>query len=220
MNGAHDLGGTMGFGPVVPEAQDAPHYRGDWERRTMAITLACAMLGRWSIDESRHVRENRPPALYLTSPYYRIWLDALERLLVGHGIVGDDELDAGRSLRPGDDGVGPVSPDRVAAALRRGAPADRTPDTAAAFEVGQSVRARNVHPTGHTRLPRYVRGRRGVVELVHGAHVLPDRNAHRLGESPEWLYTVRFTGTELWGEGSDPTIEVSVDAWESYLEPA
>jgi nitrile hydratase len=113
-----------------------------------------------------------------------------------------------------------VSPDRVAVALRRGAPADRTPPGSAAFAVGQTVRARNVHPVGHTRLPRYVRGRRGVVELVHGAHVLPDRNAHRLGESPEWLYTVRFSGTELWGRDSDPTVEVSVDAWESYLEPA
>ena len=220
MNGAHDLGGTMGFGPVVPEPQDAPHYRGDWERRTMALTLACAMLGRWSLDESRHVREDRPPPLYLASPYYQIWLDALEALLVGHGVVGDDELEAGRSLRPGEDGIGSVSPDRAVAVLDRGAPADRTPRGPAAFTVGQPVRARNVHPAGHTRLPRYVRGHRGVVELVHGAHVLPDRNAHGLGESPEWLYTVRFSGTELWGEDSDPTVEVSVDAWESYLEPA
>ncbi len=219
MNGAHDLGGTMGFGAVVPEAQDAPHYGSDWERRTMALTLACAILGRWSIDESRHVREDRPPALYLTSPYYRIWFDALEALLVGHGIVGDDELQAGRSLRPGADGVGPVSPDRAAVALRRGAPVDREPQGPAAFAVGQAVRARNVHPTGHTRLPRYARGKRGVIHAVRGCYVFPDTHAHGQGEQPQPMYTVCFEGDELWGPSSEPRERVYIDLWESYLEP-
>ena len=79
---------------------------------------------------------------------------------------------------------------------------------------------RNIHPTGHTRLPRYARGKRGVVERVHGVHVFADASAHGEGENPQWLYTVRFAGPELWGEGSDPTLAVSIDAWESYLEPA
>jgi nitrile hydratase len=77
-----------------------------------------------------------------------------------------------------------------------------------------------MHPEGHTRLPRYARGKRGVVELVHGAHVFPDTNAHAMGENPQWLYTIRFTGPELWGEGADPALSVSVDAWESYLDAA
>ncbi|RZT85896.1 nitrile hydratase [Pseudonocardia sediminis] len=219
MNGAHDLGGTMGFGEVVPEV-DEPVFHTDWERRAMAVTLAGAMLGRWTLDESRHVRENRPPATYLTSAYYRIWLDALESLLVAHGLVGADELADGRAHRPGDDGVTAVSPGTVTRVLARGAPTERRAEGTPAFAVGQAVRARNIHPGGHTRLPRYVRGHRGTVELVHGAHVLPDTNAHGGGENPEWLYTVRFAGTELWGEAADPSVEVSVDAWESYLEPA
>lgn len=219
MNGAHDLGGTMGFGPVEPEPEGVV-FHSDWERRAMAVTLAGGMLGRWSLDESRHVREARPPALYLTSAYYRIWLDALESLLVAHGLVGPDELARGRALHPGPDDVGTVSPETVAGALRRGAPTERPADTAPAYTPGQAVRARNIHPTGHTRLPRYVRGHRGTVELVHGAHVFPDSNAHRRGENPEWLYTVRFGGRELWGEAADPSVEVSVDAWESYLELA
>lgn len=222
MNGAHDLGGTMGFGPIEPEPErpDGPVFHGGWERRAMAITLAGAMLGRWSIDESRRVREDRPPALYLSSPYYRIWLDALESLLVAHGLVGPDELAQGRALRPATPGVRPVSPGTVDTALRRGAPTLRQAVAAPAYAPGQAVRARNVHPRGHTRLPRYVRGHRGTVELVHGAHVLPDSNAHGRGENPEWLYTVRFDGRELWGDDAESSLEVSVDAWESYLEPA
>ncbi|MBW0106011.1 nitrile hydratase subunit beta [Pseudonocardia sp. KRD291] len=219
MNGAHDLGGTMGFGEVVPEV-DEPVFHSDWERRTMAVTLAGAMLGRWSLDESRHVRENRPPATYLTSTYYRIWLDALESLLLAHGLVDADELAGGRARHPGADGVPTVSPDTVARVLSRGAPTERATHGSPGFEVGQAVRARNIHPAGHTRLPRYVRGHRGTVELVHGVHVLPDTNAHGGGENPEWLYTVRFAGTELWGEAADASVEISVDAWESYLEPA
>lgn len=219
MNGAHDLGGTMGFGEIAPEV-DEPVFHSDWERRAMAVTLAGAMLGRWSLDESRHVRENRPPATYLTSPYYRIWLDALESLLLAHGLVDADELAGGRARRAGAPGVATVSPDAVTRVLRRGAPTARATARAPMFAVGQAVRARNIHPTGHTRLPRYVRGHRGTVELVHGAHVLPDTNAHGRGENPEWLYTVSFAGTELWGEAADASVAVSVDAWESYLEPA
>lgn len=219
MNGAHDLGGTMGFGEVVPEV-DEPVFHSDWERRAMAVTLAGAMLGQWSLDESRHVREDRPPATYLTSAYYRIWLDALESLLLAHGLVDADELADGRVHRAGAPGVTTVSPDTVTRVLRRGAPTGRRTCATPAFAVGQTVRARNIHPAGHTRLPRYVRGHRGTVELVHGAHVMPDTNAHGRGENPEWLYTVRFAGTELWGEAADASVEVSVDAWESYLEPA
>lgn len=219
MNGAHDLGGTMGLGEVVPEPEGTV-FHSDWERRAMAVTLAGAMLGRWSLDESRHVRENRPPALYLTSPYYRIWLDALESLLVAHGLVDAEELAEGRARGAGDPDVTAVSTDTVARALDRGTPTERSVDSGPAYAVGQSVRARNIHPAGHTRLPRYVRGHRGTVELVHGAHVFPDSNAHGRGENPEWLYTVRFTGPELWGGAADATVEISVDAWESYLEPA
>jgi len=97
---------------------------------------------------------------------------------------------------------------------------DRTPQAAAKFKPGDKVRAKNIHPTTHTRLPRYVRGHVGVIERDHGCHVFPDSAAMELSENPQWLYTVVFDGTELWGADADPTVKVSIDAFEPYLEPA
>ncbi|MBN9735967.1 Cobalt-containing nitrile hydratase subunit beta [Pseudonocardia sp. Ae168_Ps1] len=219
MNGAHDLGGAMGFGPVEPEPEDV-RFHADWEPLVLALTLAAARPGGWSIDESRHARESLPPPLYLNLTYYEIWLAATEKLLVAHGLVGDDELASGRSLRPGVATPAPLGAAETAEVLATGAPTLRDEPAGPRFAPGDRVRARVVHPRGHTRLPRYVRGRCGVVETRRGAHVLPDSRAHGHGEAPEQLYTVVFTGPELWGPDADPTSSVSVDAWESYLEPA
>jgi nitrile hydratase len=219
MNGAQDLGGQMGFGPVMPEP-DEPPFHAEWERRALAVTLACGAMGHWSIDDSRHARETLHPVDYLTSSYYEIWIKALEKLLAREGFVSAEELSAGRSLavarKP--DRVLPAG--EVAAALARGSPADRPATVSARFAVGDRVRTVNHHPTGHTRLPRYARGRLGRIERVHGAHVFPNAHAHGLGECPQWLYTVAFDGRELWGRAADPALTVSIDAWESTLEPA
>jgi nitrile hydratase len=219
MNGAQDLGGQMGFGPVMPEP-DEPPFHAEWERRALAVTLACGAMGHWSIDDSRHARETLHPVDYLTSSYYEIWIKALEKLLAREGFVSAEELSAGRSLavarKP--DRVLPAG--EVAAALARGSPADRPATVSARFAVGDRVRTVNDHPAGHTRLPRYARGRLGRIERVHGAHVFPNAHAHGLGECPQWLYTVTFDGRELWGRAADPALTVSIDAWESTLEPA
>lgn len=219
MNGPHDLGGQMGFGPVAPE-RDEPYFHAAWEKRALGVTLAAGALGAWTLDESRHMRERLHPADYYSSSYYEIWIKALERLLARHGFVSTAELETG-AASPG--GTAPKRVLRAAdvpAVLARGGPCDRPVEAAPRFAVGQAVRARNMHPTGHTRLPRYVRGRTGTVEAVHGGFVLPDSNAHGGGESPQRLYTVVFAGRELWGEAADPALSVSIDAWESYLEPA
>ncbi|MDN5749749.1 MAG: nitrile hydratase subunit beta [Pseudonocardia sp.] len=218
MNGAADLGGMMGFGPVAPES-DGEYFHAEWERRILALTLAVGAAGRWSIDASRHARESLPPGVYLTSSYYAIWATALERLLVEHGLVGADELAAGRSLRPGEP-VPVLDAARVPAVLAAGSPYDRPVAAPASFGVGDRVRTRVIHPSGHTRLPRYARGKAGVVARVHGAHVLPDSSAHGAGEAPQWLYSVRFDGRELWGEGADAGLAVTIEAWEGYLDPA
>jgi nitrile hydratase len=89
----------------------------------------------------------------------------------------------------------------------------------ARFKPGDRVRARNIHPVSHTRLPRYVRGHVGVVERLHGCHVFPDTVVSGQGESPQWLYTVCFDGRELWGADADPTVKISIDAFEPYLDP-
>ena len=206
----------MGFGPVVPEAEDE-RFHAEWERRILALVLAMGAARRWSIDASRFARESLPPSVYLGSSYYAIWTLGLERLLVAAGLVGEAELTEGRARGPGAD-VRAWSPDDARAAFAAGSAYTRPAPGPARFAVGDTVRTRVLNPTGHTRLPRYARGKQGTVERVHGAHVLPDSNAHGHGERPEWLYSVRFNGRELWGEAADPTVTVDIDAWESYLE--
>jgi nitrile hydratase len=219
MNGAQDLGGMHGFGPVQPEPSE-PVFHAEWERRAFALTLAMAMPGGWNIDMGRFARENRPPAEYLAMSYYQIWFAALEEMLKERGLVADDEIDAGHSLHPPQPVKRTLSPGDVAQVLYRGGPTERTTNSAARFKAGERVRTKNINPLGHTRLPRYVRGHLGIVERTIGCHVFPDSNATGAGENPQWLYTVRFDGRELWGADGDPSLQVSVDAWEPYLEPA
>lgn len=218
MNGAQDLGGMMGFGPVVPEP-DEPLFHAAWERRALAVTIAAAGLGEWNLDVSRHARETLPPPEYLTSSYYEIWIKGLTRLLLDRGLVGADELAQGRALRPARATARPaLTAQAMAAALARGGPCSREATSSARFGVGDRVRTRNMHPTGHTRLPRYARGKVGVVERVHGVYVFPDSNAHGRGEDPRWCYGVVFDARELWGAEADPDLTVAVDCWEPYLE--
>jgi nitrile hydratase subunit beta len=219
VNGVHDMGGAHGFGPVTPE-RDEPVFHADWERRAFALTVAMGLTGEWSLDASRFARESLPPADYLSSTYYQIWFAALERQLADGGLVAADELAARRALRPPRPVKRTLSATDVLPTLGRGGPTRREAPRAARFDAGDRVRAINMHPPTHTRLPRYVRGRVGTVERVHGCHVFPDTHAHDRGEDPQWLYTVRFDGRELWGAGADPTIAVSIDAFEPYLEPA
>jgi nitrile hydratase beta subunit len=218
MNGAQDLGGMMGFGPVAIEA-DEPWFHAAWERRAFGITLAIGATGAWNLDMSRHARESMHPAAYLTSSYYEIWTKGVEKLVVQTGLVSEEELQVRHALTPPAPVRRVLTVDAVATALARGGPTERPAEQPARFAVGDRVVTRNMNPAGHTRLPRYARAKRGVIERVHGVFVFPDTNAHDWGESPQWLYTVRFSGPELWGAEADPTLVVSIDAWESYLEP-
>ena len=221
MNGVHDMGGQQGFGPVLLEEKEAL-FHAHWESRAMAITVAMGASGQWNIDLSRAARESLPPAIYLSSNYYEIWIRALEKLMLERGMVTQAELASGQQTTPPVQVSKVLTGDTVDAALKAGSPTERSIDQPALFKVSQKVRARNMHPQGHTRLPRYVRGHVGTVISLHGGHVFPD--GHTLHASPpfnvpvQWLYTVVFDGPTLWGEHSDPTLEVTVDAWESYLE--
>jgi nitrile hydratase subunit beta len=213
------MGGLHGFGRVSPES-DEPPFHADWERRAMALTLAMAVPGGWNIDMSRAARESIPPADYLRMTYYEIWIAGLEKLMAERRLVSPEEITAGRVLDPARPVARILSADRVAATLQAGNSTERRPSAPARFRQNDKVRARNIHPVTHTRLPRYVRGHLGTVEHVRGCHVFPDSNVTGDGEDPQWLYTVRFDGRELWGADADPTVKVSVDAWEPYLEPA
>lgn len=219
MNGPQDLGGQMGFGPIAPE-QDEPYFHALWEKRALGLTLASGYMGAWNIDESRHARESLHPADYYASSYYEIWIKALETLLQRHGFVTPADLAAARPVDPAAMPKRTLAPDVVPALLARGGPCNRPVDAAPKFATGERVRTANDHPAGHTRLPRYARGKLGAIVAVHEGYVFPDSNAHGRGERPERLYTVRFTAPELWGADADPASTVSIDAWESYLEHA
>lgn len=219
MNGAHDMGGVMGFGCVVPE-QDEPVFHAKWEERVLAMNIAMGPPAGWNIDQTRFAREDVAPLAYLSSSYYEIWFAGLTRMLAERGLVSAAELEAGHALEPAKAVPRILAAAEVAPMLAKGRSAERPVAAPARFKVGDHVRAINIHPRGHTRLPRYVRGRAGTITHLHGGHVFPDTNGAGAGENPQWLYTVRFTATEVWGRDADPSLTVSVDAWESYLEPA
>lgn len=219
MNGPHDLGGQMCFGPVAPE-KDEPYFHSEWEKRALGVTLTAGAMGAWTIDESRHARESLHPADYYTSTYYEIWIKALEVLLQRHGFVSAADLRTGDAVDPAATPKRMLKAENVPAVLAKGGPCDRPVGTPPRFKAGDRVRTKNLNPTGHTRLPRYARGKPGVIDAVREGFVFPDSNAHGKGEQPQWVYTVVFDGPEIWGEGGDPTLSISIDAWESYLEPA
>ena len=181
MNGAHDMGGVHGFGVVLPEP-DEPVFHANWERRVLALTLAMGATGEWTLDAARFARENRPPAEYLSKSYYQIWLAGLEQLLVERGLVAPGELAAGRSLWPAAALKRTLAARDTTRLLKHGGPTNREAPRPARFEVGDQVRAKNMHPVTHTRLPRYVRGHAGTITRVHGCHVFPDSNAHGHGK--------------------------------------
>lgn len=211
------MGGMHGLGPIAPEA-DEPVFHAEWEARVLALNLA-ANLG-WNIDTGRHQIEQIPPADYLRMTYYEKWLRRLEELLVIHGGVTPEELASGRPDPAQPRRTPRLSPEMVGPVLRAGGPSSRDIADPPAFEVGDRVRARQIQPLGHTRLPRFVRGRTGVIARRHGAHVFPDANAHGQGEQPRHLYNVGFQAAELWGEETGRQDQVFLDLWEPYLERA
>ena len=218
MNGPHDLGGAHGFGPVEPE-NDEPVFHADWERRAFALVMALGYSGAWHIDTSRHARERTPPAVYLASSYYEIWFAGLKLLLVEHGLVTEAEIDAGKSLAP---------PAQLTAAPAEGlveklmasSSYERAASAPARFKAGDQIRARLMNPSGHTRLPRYIRGRAGRVAAIRGCHVFPDSHSGTDADDPHWLYSIAFAAEDVWGPQGRAGDEIRLDLWEPYLEPA
>ena len=235
MNGVHDLGGMHGFGPVRREPGE-PAFHARWEAVVLAIRRSRSTARLFTIDEFRHTIERLAPAQYLGSTYYERWLDALVRVLIDKGVLTRDELEErATALAQRAAGLAPQARSARASVSPRGAettaeadspvifvPASpvRPATTPPRYAPGDRVRTRVIHPTGHTRLPRYARGQPGVIDRLHGTHVFPDANAHGQGEQPQPLYSVAFEARMLWGESAEPNQRVFLDLWESYLEPA
>jgi nitrile hydratase len=224
MNGVHDMGGMQDFGPVEREANE-PVFHADWEATVYAINRAMRQAGINNIDESRFAIERMDPADYLASSYYERWLDAEIRILLEKGVISGQELDAREQFFT-------EQPDAPATAALAAPPPvphepfsvpvptyEREPAAPPRFAAGDRVVTRNTQPKGHTRLPRYARGKRGVIDSNHGTYVFPDVNALGLGEQPQPLYSVRFAASELWGDTAEPNQSVNIDLWESYLLP-
>jgi len=210
-----DLGGQATNDRVVPEPE-GELFHAPWERQALALTLAMGATGEWNIDMSRSVRETLPD--YSSLSYYERWFHGLERLLIEHGLAGEDEIAAGRMLHEVRSGFRVLRAVDVPATLAKGAPTERPPTVPARFAVGERVRTRAATVAHHTRLPGYARGKIGRIDRLLGVHVFADAHAHGLGEQPQWLYTVVFSARELWGNDAPAGQSVSIDAWEPYLE--
>ncbi len=219
MNGVHDMGGMHGMGPIQYEKNE-PVFHARWEAQAFALPFAMGAWGKWTIDAWRHQRELIPPAEYLRMSYYERRIAQLVELLVKSGLATRAEVESGRRAPGSPRAVPPLTADQVPTRIAHGWPASRNVRAVARFQVGQRVRARNMHPVGHTRLPRYVRAKLGMIDRDHGVFVFPDTNAHSLGEKPQHVYSVCFAARELWGEQAAPHDAVYVDLWDDYLEPA
>jgi nitrile hydratase beta subunit len=219
MNGIHDMGGMHGMGPIVEEKNE-PVFHHEWEGRIFAMNRAMGAWGKWNLDASRHSRELIPPAEYLRMSYYERWVAGLVELIVQGGLTTRAEIESGVPVAGSVKAAPVLTVEKAVALVAKGVPASRNVPVTARFNVGQRVRARNINPTGHTRLPRYARGKVGTVYLDHGIYVFPDTNAHFLGEKPQHVYSVRFAARELWGDQAAPQDSVYVDMWDDYLEPA
>jgi nitrile hydratase beta subunit len=217
VNGVHDMGGMHGLGPIDPETAE-PVFHHAWEGRVHAMTLASPT--RSNIDAGRHQRELIPGPDYLAMTYYEKWFRALSELLAKAGLVTAEEAADGRAAPGAARGEPRFLAEEVAAVMTRPLSYLREAAAGPAFQLGDAVRCRNLNPTGHTRLPRYARGKVGEIIAWHGAHVFPDANAKGEGEDPRHLYGVRFTARALWGEAANPHDSVSLDLWEPYLERA
>jgi nitrile hydratase subunit beta len=219
MNGIHDMGGMQDMGPVMAEKNE-PVFHEAWEGRLFAIRRAMGAWGKWNIDVTRHEVELVPPEEYLRLSYYARQFVAFLPMIVKSGLVSQAEIDSGTPAAGQPKANPALTPEKALALIAKGIPTSRDAKVTPRFKVGQRVMARNINPVGHTRLPRYARGKTGAVQVDHGVFVLPDTNAHFKGENPQHLYSVRFTARELWGESASPKDSVNLDMWDDYLDPA
>jgi len=219
MNGVHDMGGMHGMGAIQPE-ENEPVFHAPWEGRAFAVTRAMGAWRLWSLDGARAQRESIAPVDYFRMSYYERWIAALVELMLRNDLVTRSELERGSPEEGSAIRTPPLTADKVPRLTATGVSARRDVPVAARFQIGQRVRARTMNPVGHTRLPRYVRGRAGAIAQDHGVFLFPDTNAYLLGEKPQHVYSVRFCAPDLWGEHAAAQDSVYVDLWDDYLEPA
>jgi nitrile hydratase len=220
MDGIADMGGTDGWGRAHPPRADEPVFPEPWQGRAFALALLSNRLTGGNLDSFRHALERLDHDSYLADGYYGRWLNGAELILAEGSVVAPSAIQARARILRGEHVHEPPAPAPEKPARSPAGPDSlRTLNSAPAFTRGERVRAKDVSPPGHTRLPRYVRGHAGVVVLVEPAFVFPDTNAHFQGESPQYVYTVRFDSRELWGADAE-AFALTIEMFESYLEKA
>ncbi|WP_336749948.1 nitrile hydratase subunit beta [Pantoea vagans] len=217
MNGIHDLGGMHGMGAVITEENEPPFHH-EWERRTFSLFASLFVGGHFNVDMFRHAIECMNPAHYLEESYYEHWMHAFETLLLEKGVITPEELAGIQQPGEASADIPVLRQEMVQAVIMTGASARVNTDMPASFRAGDRVRAKNINPAGHTRLPRYVRGKTGTIVIDHGIFITPDTVAHGLGDHPQHVYSVSFDATELWGKNAAAKDTVRIDLWDDYLE--
>ena len=217
MNGIHDMGGMHGFGPIAPE-RDEPVFHERWEARMFGLRQAMTFPPGMTIDKGRFEREQMPPVEYLSQSYYEHWYYSSASALLKAGYVTCAELRTGRAEPGVVKRADPRPASSVAAIVHESGKTSRTIPNPPSFAIDQSILTRNLNPAGHTRLPRYARGKRGRIHRLHGAHVFADSSARGDGEQPQHLYSVAISARELWGADAARDDKVFLDLWESYLD--
>lgn len=219
MNGIHDCGGMDGLGTVAIEDNE-PVFHASWEARVFGLNWAIAANGFWSLDQYRFAMEDRPVLDYMRDSYYAKWVYGIERLLLENGVVVPEELEVARhtELKASENPRPALTVDMIDGLVRNGASSRRDTGILPRFKVGDSVRARNVNVSGHTRVPRYVRDKVGTVHLSHGFFTFNDSMANDGLENSQSVYSVRFMATELWGDQANPRDSLYIDLWDDHLD--
>jgi len=218
MNGIHDMGGMQGLGPIEVEKNE-PVFHAPWEGRVIAMRRALVASGKIK-TVFREAIENIPPAEYLRMSYYERWYTAVVEQLLDSNVVTREEIASGKPAKGSAKATPALDAADAATLSFRVPPAMLRVEVAPRFQAGQPVRARKINPLGHTRLPRYVRGRAGVIEQDRGVQAFPDTHLKTPAAPAQHVYSVRFAARELWGEEASPRDAVYLDLWEDYLEPA
>jgi nitrile hydratase len=202
----HDIGGMDGLGPI-PIEENEPVFHSGWERRMYGMGRLALTSRLIALDEFRHSIERIPPARYLNASYYEKWMMGFVGLLIEKGIIRRDELKDGPPVE--------LIP---TVRLKPGAKAPK-PRLRARFKPGDRILTRNFTSRRHTRIPRYARGKHGVIDRDEGVFALPDSYAHGGDPDAQHVYSVRFSARELWGENASSREFIYIDLWEDYLGP-
>jgi nitrile hydratase subunit beta len=222
MNSIHDMGGMHGMGPIEVREDERP-FHAEWEARAWGLMRAVNPFGPNRRRNFRYEHEILPPVQYLQMQYYERFIKVLVDRLLEAKVLTHAELDTGRA-DPASPRVTPrVTPANIAEQLARRRSLRRDDvRIRSKFKVGQRVRARNINPVGHTRLPRYMRGHLGTIVSDHGVFGFQDTDAqgYTLPDRPQHVYTVSFTARELWGNAANPRDTMHAELWEDYLENA